>query len=391
MAYGNPVIKQQPTPVTPKKPKNRFPANRRVAPKVITTIPEVTNPRISVDKILKLVGKTVAPYVAAALSPTRAADATIDWGPELYNDFDTIATLNDMVIAPPAPYNIPTETFVQAFSNYERPTLPEIPWADYKTSTLPGYTKSPKKGTLIVTVPDYEIPEPIPMDADPAHDIWNVPEDVPFERLFPSPLDEPSPSLVPEIMPKVQSRVNETGVTLELSRKGQRDIRLKVRPTKQRASVKRKKDVKANRKWLKATHMLISVTFGTYTEILDLLEALAWNSYQMRNGKKIPAMPLEEGKLVNILIGVLDGKYDVDMEQLIIDYTYMQLQDYLIGKTSQAITSSVIDSGGWQSPIGPESFVNKKFDNEELDKLPVDKSFTDYYKQKGIDYVSKTL
>ena len=186
-----------------------------------------------------------------------------------------------------------------------------------------------------------------------------MPEDVPFERLFPSPQDDPSPSIVPEIMPKVQSRVNETGVTLELSRQGSRDIRLKVRPTKQRASRRRRSDAKANRKWLKATHMLISVTFGTYTEILDLLEALAWNSYAMRNGEKVGAMPLENGKLVDILIGVLDGKYDVDMEQLIIDYAYMQLQDFIIGKTSQAITSSVIDSGGWQSPIGPEAFVNK--------------------------------
>ena len=310
MAYGNPVIKPQPTPVTPKPPHKddyRWPANKRVAPKVVTTVPEVTNPRISVDKILKLVGKTVAPFVAAALSPTRVADATIGWGPELYNDFDTVATLNDMVIAPPSPYNIPTETYVQAFSNYERPILPEIPWADYKTNILPGYTKSPKKGTLIVTVPDYEIAEPIPMDADPAHDIWKVPEDVPFERLYPQPQDDPAPGIVPEIMPKVQSRVNETGVTLELSKAGP-SLRLKVRPTKQRASVRRRKDVKANRKWLKATHMLISVTFGTYTEILDLLEALAWNSYAMRNGKKVGAMPLENGKLLNILTGVLEGK-----------------------------------------------------------------------------------
>lgn len=361
MAYGNPVIKPT-TPIsTPKPPHKddyRWPANQRTAPKVVTTIPEVTNPRVSVDKLLKIAGKTLAPLVASILSPTRVADATIDWGPELYNDFDTIATLNDMVIAPPAPYNIPTETYVQPFTEYERPNLPEIPWPEIKTDTSPGFTKSPKKGTLIVNVPDYIIAPPIPMDADPNHDIWNVPDDMPFERLFPQPMDDPAPGVVPEIMPKVQSRVNETGVTLELS-KTTTGIRLKVRPMKQRASRRRRKDVKANRKWLKITHMLISVTFGTYTEILDLLEALAWNSYEMRNGNKVPAMALENGKLVSILTGVLEGKYDVDMEQLIIDYAFMQLQDFLIGRTSQAITSSVIDSGGWQSPIGPEAFVNK--------------------------------
>lgn len=396
MAYGNPVIKPQPRPAVPRPSERQrnWPANKRVAPKVVTTDPQTTNPRISVPKIAGIVGKTLAPFIASIMSPTRVADATIDWGPELYNNFiDAPPDLKRMVVSEPLAPNIPIPPEMKPYPFNQmsmiRPPIPEIPWAQFPDYNLPGFTKSPIKGTMDINVPDYTVIEPIPFEADPTHDVWDIPHEIPWDVIFPDVVPPRGPHRETEKFrnPRL-SRVNERGITIELSKLPNGRPRIRIRPQRQRASKPRRSDQKANRKWLKVTHMLISITYGTYTEIMDFLEALAWNSYQMRNGKKIPAMPLEDGNLINILTGVLEGKYDVDMQQLIVDYAYMQLQDFLIGKMSQGIVSQAIDTGGWQSPIGPEAFVNKMFDNEALKDYQVDNSWIKSQFEKGMNYVS---
>jgi hypothetical protein len=142
-----------------------------------------------------------------------------------------------------------------------------------------------------------------------------------------------------------------------------------------------------NRRWIKLAHMLISLTYGTYTEIMDFLQCLAWNSYQMRNGKKIPAMALSKGSLHEILIGVMEGRYDVDMQGLMVDFTFMQLQDFIIGRFSKALVKQAIDTGGWQSPIGPQAFNRKMFDDSILRNYGLDHSWLQQQYEKGKDYV----
>jgi hypothetical protein len=87
----------------------------------------------------------------------------------------------------------------------------------------------------------------------------------------------------------------------------------------------------------------------------------------------------------------MEGKYDVDIEQFLVDFTFMQLQDFIIGRMSKALVKQAIDSGGWQSPIGPQGFANKMFDDSILRNFGMDHSWLQSQYQKGKDYVSKTF
>lgn len=404
MAYGNPNVKFQPKPA--KKPfrphrDRQRPQFRPVSPKVVTTDPATVSPRISVGKVFATVGKSVAPLVASILSPSRVADATINWGPEIHNNFvNAPPDLKEMVISEPEPLNVPVPVGKPyPFNQVDmiRPPIPEIPWADFKTWSYPGVTHSPKVGTTIINVPDFIVYEPIPLEADPYYDLWNIPDDLTFEDLFPETMlrNRHISKTTPETFPKTRSRVNEYGVTIEISRvnvKRKKVTRVKIRPTRQRASKPRKMDRKANRKWIKLAHKFISLTYGTYTEIIDFLEALAWNSYKINHrGNKVPAMALEKGHLGNILIGVMEGKYQLDTDQFLVDVVFMQAQDYIQGKLSKALVKEAIDSGGWNNPMGPQAFVNNI--NKSIKGLPldVDNSWVEQQFNKGKDYVSKTF
>ena len=120
----------------------------------------------------------------------------------------------------------------------------------------------------------------------------------------------------------------------------------------------------------------LQILMSKGTPVIDIREKFEWKETGI-----LPASHL-------ITFFDSEGKYDVDMQQLIVDYAFMQLQDFLIGKMSQGIVSQAIDTGGWQSPIGPEAFVNKMFDNEALKDYQVDNSWIKSQFEKGMNYVS---
>lgn len=421
MAYGNPVIRPLPT----SEPQAKFVApdsgslseelRVRNAPKVVTTDPRTRPPNISVPKVASIFGRALTLQLQTLLQPSPLADATIDWGPELYNDFaNAPPELKGMVISPPLAPEIGVDNYIPFDPKevpFELPKIREIPWTPDIDVMDPGtYTKSPKKSTITIAPPDMFVIPPFRFDPDPGHDVWEMdphpqwdfnklrPPVITMPDLDDHPMD-PSRTRPP---PYRRSRTGwpmEPGLTIELTvglrdrvrtvpetqTKPQPIIRLK--PRTHRASKPRKADAKMNRRWLKLAHMLISLTYGTYTEIMDFLQCLAWNSYQMRNGKKIPAMALSKGSLHEILIGVMEGRYDVDMQGLMVDFTFMQLQDYIIGRMSKALVKQAIDSGGWQSPIGPQGFNRRMFDDSILRNYGLDHSWLQQQYQKGKDYV----
>jgi hypothetical protein len=129
--------------------------------------------------------------------------------------------------------------------------------------------------------------------------------------------------------------------------------------SKTKASTKRRKDVKVNRRWIKAAHKLINITYGTYSEFRDFLEVFVWNiRYRKKDGTWGYAMSLERGSVQGALRGLREGRYELDMGQLIIDFAMTQLQDYVIGRASQ-LSTRAIDEGIWRSPTGPSSFANR--------------------------------
>jgi hypothetical protein len=128
-----------------------------------------------------------------------------------------------------------------------------------------------------------------------------------------------------------------------------------------KGSTPRKNDTKAASRWIKLAHLAISLTYGTYTEIEDFVEILVWDAYRVdpKTGRLIYAMFEEDQKVINVLNGIAEGKYSVDIAATLVDYGVSQAQDILIGKMSRLVTNQVVDKGGWRSPQGPQGFVNK--------------------------------
>ena len=128
-----------------------------------------------------------------------------------------------------------------------------------------------------------------------------------------------------------------------------------------RGSTPRKNDTKAHSNWIKLAQKSISMTYGTYTEIMDFVEILVWDAYYIdpRTNKLVYAMFKEDYKIINVLNGIAKGKYSVDIAATLVDYGVSQAQDILIGKASKTVTREVVDLGGWRSLQGPQGFINK--------------------------------
>ena len=63
--------------------------------------------------------------------------------------------------------------------------------------------------------------------------------------------------------------------------------------------------------------------------------------------------------MINVINGIAEGKYSVDIAATLVDYGVSQAQDILIGQASRKVTREVIDTGNWRSPQGPQGFINK--------------------------------
>lgn len=344
---------------------------------VTTVDPDKSTPSVSIGAMLRMFGKTIAPFATAVLSPKEAADATYDTGPFYWQktNFDRTPEMQDLAIGYVEPI-LPTvrpkvkwETRPPDFNAPLGPELPEVSPQFFREIDTPAYTRSPKKGTITINVPDYVVQRPLTLD--------------PMPELFPDTdiRVEPFPDIWPEVqdmVPELAKAPPRTGRIRDLSEETvsleigvspktetkQETVTLRIRRTRVRASRKRRKETKAHSRWIKAAYKFISYTYGTYTEMKDLMECIAWNAYITRRKKdgtlvRVPALALEEGSLLGVMKGIGEGKYDLDIGKVIIDFTIMQATDAVIGKMNKKIVQDWIDTGSWQSMSGPSSFTNK--------------------------------
>jgi len=368
------------------------PANVNKAPRIQQKPPERYNPKLPLSVITRFIGRGLGAQIAPLIEATPTADATIDYGPYYWQnpDFDVSPELQNMsrglLELPEVEIYTPSPASGDWGSFDERPPLPEIPWRDFRPDVV-GFSRSPKKGTLRINVPQYKVPSPLYVDNEPENDLYKDPEV--FEPPFPSlPQtkrfigdrfvgdkfvdDVPWGDYVPKnVRYKGMPNANEKGVTIEFVNTDA-GVQVAVKPMTARANMPRKQDTKANRKWIKLAHKLVSVTYGTYTEIMDFLEALAQNIYvysddylsgefrgDPRRGYKISAMYLNEGDMIKTFQGLIDGRYDLDLPAFLVDYAVMQTTDFLQGKVSQKVTKQSVDQGWWTSPQGPQGFTNR--------------------------------
>jgi hypothetical protein len=345
---------------------------------------ETRNPRDIPAKIpfAKLFTHPLVKLGQAVLDPTMTAspeETFYDWSKHGENVSKQIAKNNfvgrDLAARqlPLQEYDVDLPTQPVKNANWIRPEIPEVGWFQ-RPETGPYISRSPKIGKVEVVIPEYNVPPPIPIELPERH-AWfdevpaqEIPELVkefdvpPVPQIDIQPVPEGIPDITPEMIPvRKPDQIQERGVSIEIQAVPDKLPIVKFRPIVIKGSVPRKNDTKAHSKWIKLSQLAISLTFGTYTEIMDFVEILVWDAYYIdpRTKRLRYAMFEEEMKMINVLNGIAEGKYSVDIAATLVDYGVSQAQDIIIGKLSRAVTKQVIDTGSWRSPQGPQGFVNK--------------------------------
>jgi hypothetical protein len=359
-------------------------------PKVETRMPRDIPPKIPMHTLLS---HPIFKLGQALLSPSTPSNETFyDWSTHNENVSKQIAQDNfvgkDLAarLQPLTDYEVDLPTQPVVNPNFVRPAVPTVNWFS-RPENGPYISQSPKIGTIEYIVPDYNVPPPVPVELPDEHTFFDeVPaQEIPelVKNLF-SP-EIPNIDINPEMVrQRKPDEIQDKGVSIEVVAVPNKLPMIKFRPVLVRGSTPRKNEAKAHSRWIKLAHKAISLTYGTYTEIQDFTEILVWDAYYIdpRTGRLRYAMFEEDMKIVNVLNGIANGKYSVDIAATLVDYGVSQAQDILIGKMSQAITKQVVDTGGWRSPQGPQGFVNKMQKDYRNVLSQYEKSETDEQKNR---------
>lgn len=341
-------------------------------PKVETRTPRDISPKVPFHKLF---GHPLVKLGQALISPSATAspeETFYDWSKHGENVAKQIAKDNfvgrDLAARPQQletpVVDLPTEPVRDA--NWIRPQVEEVDWFN-RPEYGPYIARSPKIGTVEVVVPEYNVPPPLPVvlperhawfDEVPAQEIPELLREFDIPKIPEMDIDP----ITHEMMPKRKmDNIRDVGLSIEVTAVPDKLPVIKFRPQIVKGSVKRKNDTKAHSAWIKLAHKAISLTYGTYTEIMDFVEILVWDAYYIdpRTGALRYAMFEEEMEIVNVINGIAEGKYSVDIAATLVDYGVSQAQDILIGQMSRAVTRQVVDTGNWRSPQGPQGFINK--------------------------------
>jgi hypothetical protein len=78
---------------------------------------------------------------------------------------------------------------------------------------------------------------------------------------------------------------------------------------------------------IRATYAVVSATYGAYSEVKDLAEVIAWNTY-------IDGKPLAQHRDISLALEralTNPASFVVDYQGLALDYGMMQFEDFMIG------------------------------------------------------------
>jgi hypothetical protein len=336
-----------------------------------SNVPVVENRTPTVGKVpfIKFLNN---PLLRMLFTPSSLAEPWLDemtpWkARELTDKYirETNPFLDQMAVRPQqeeiVPFELPTMPLVEPA--FIRPKVPVVPWYDIPP-TGPFISKSPKIGTITYRPAPYMVPAPAIIEIPPYHPMFQEPAPLEIPELLTEFELETKPQVDQSYdfpKPGRTNKISERVISIEVQLDAKLQPIVRFRNSRVKASTRRKRDVKANSKWIKMANLGISLTYGTYTEIMDFVEILVWDAYYKdpRSGKYRFAMHETDQNIVDTLKGIAEGKYSVDIGATLIDYTVSQAQDILIGQMSRLVTRELIDSGNWQSPQGPQGFVNK--------------------------------
>lgn len=116
--------------------------------------------------------------------------------------------------------------------------------------------------------------------------------------------------------------------------------------------------------YYQAVNRAITATYGAYTEVMDFVDAVAWNTYaRLPSGEVVPAMAVTRGNEAAALLGALRGEYRVDLGGAIADYAIAQTMDYVIGQVSRHAQRSLNAAGWTGAGIGTLTGAMTRADN----------------------------
>lgn len=254
------------------------------------------------------------------------------------------------------------------------PWMPGEVWVSPKTEDIeliPSPALDPyvprQMPNLLPEVEVDTLPAPLEVPAPYRAPLWEPP---PPKELIPS-LSPPTA----ELSPKNSPYQPETMVSVEFEPDGAVRIRQRVRSGVR--FQKRRRDSKYNRLWFGAMRFF-SLTIGTWDEIGQFMDAVAWNATVpgkfKADGQPLPAMIAENGSALDVMQGIAVGKYDLDVMGAITDYALSQTMDALIGKTARSAQQGLNAAGwtremGWQiGPADNSEIMRKSAQNEPEDE-----------------------
>lgn len=214
----------------------------------------------------------------------------------------------------------------------------------------------------------------------PAPDALPTIDTVP--RVFSSPLTKPYPDFPgvkePGMLPRSEtSPYVETRIVIEW---GGNDVRGHASPIVVRNlgprvpsrpdRARRGEQGKLGKGLYGIAMRVINNTYGAVTEVIDMVEVLAWSVYQIDTaGSAVPAMSLNGQNMHETFVALIEGRAKVDVTGFAIDYAINQLSD-----AYWALTDAPFDALHRRAPNWGTYYSNKRTQREFRD------AFSDTFK-----------
>lgn len=313
----------------------------RTIEEVIVTAPKITPPRTNIQ---------VRIYYRSYLRP-EAGEPAPNYDPDPEPDLEPAPEPETLPDDLPEPANDPEydpepEDDPRPFPGWPWPDLPPANDPEYEPHQEPGEDAPPD-----IWIPWEPAPNPKPeQEPEPLED--PDPETNPEGNPEGQPIKPPlrDPNLQPEGDPLVEINFDNLpkeeingALELKVGPGPSLEFRSYVPRLRYRNETKRRKDKKSvNTALYRAGLRMINRTYGTYSEVMDLVHVIENNVYL--DGKALGDMDLEEKKAALKYIekhGL--GTVRIDWEQLVVDFGVNQATDYAIGRASDIANQALID------------------------------------------------
>lgn len=245
------------------------------------------------------------------------------------------------------------------------PQIADPRWADPKTreeverEIVEAFAGSPAPEPVVVSPRMVEV-TPRRGDVIITPDVWVDPRPL---TVIPNPLEvveietipevEAPPPVGPAVRPPPAQRsglvpTREVVTHFEFSPDG--SLRIRPRVSTSPKWTQRARDRKYDRFYRRALG-LVNNTWGTLSELGDVVSAFLANTYAFENGRRVSALAVERGNVLGVFAGVGRGEYSVDMVGFAADVAVQQITDELIGRTSRG-AQDALNAAGYNRPVG---------------------------------------